>query len=161
MAHGISLPAGGRAASRGPKHLLSLRGDEHLVERVRRGDEAAFEVIYERHVHGLLSFCRHMLGSREEAEDAVQQAFTAAHRDLLRDDREIRLKAWLYTIARNRCVSMLRARREQPDDRFETSTDGLTDQVQQRADLRELLDDLHDLPEDQRAALVLSEMRDL
>ncbi len=104
--------------SRGPKRLLALRGDEHLVERLRRGDETAFEVIYERHVHGLLSFCRHMLGSREEAEDAVQQAFAAAHRDLLRDDREIRLKVWLYAIARNRCVSMLRARREQPEERI-------------------------------------------
>ncbi len=161
MAHGISVPSGGRAISRGPKRLLALRGDEHLVERLRRGDETAFEVIYERHVHGLLSFCRHMLGSREEAEDAVQQAFTAAHRDLLRDDREIRLKAWLYTIARNRCLSMLRARREQPEERIEASTEGLADQVEQRADLRELLADLHDLPEDQRAALVLSEMRDL
>ncbi|MGH8573757.1 MAG: RNA polymerase sigma factor, partial [Gammaproteobacteria bacterium] len=161
MAHGISVPSGGRAASRGSKRLLALRGDDHLVERLRHGDEAAFEVIYERHVHGLLSFCRHMLSSREEAEDAVQHAFTAAHRDLLRDDREIRLKAWLYAIARNRCVSMLRARREQPDERVEASTDGLDTEVQRRADLRQLMEDLQDLPEDQRAALVLSELRDL
>lgn len=161
MAHGISVPTGGRAVSRGPKRLLALRGDDYLVERLRRGDESAFEVIYERHVPGVLSFCRHMLGSPEEAEDAVQQAFTAAHRDLLRDEREIRLKPWLYAIARNRCLSMLRARREEAEERVEASTDGLDDQVQRRAELRELVEDLHDLPEDQRAALVLSELRDL
>ena len=56
-----------------------------------------------------------MLGSREEAEDAVQHTFAAAYRDLQRrGERDIALKAWLYTIARNRCVSVLRARREQP-----------------------------------------------
>ena len=161
MAHGISVPSRGRAAPRAPKRLLAVRADEHLVERVRRGDEAAFEVIYERHVPGLLSFCRHMLGSREEAEDAVQHSFTSAHRALLRDERDIRLKPWLYSIARNRCLSMLRARREQPDDDFERTVDGLDAEVQRRADLRELVDDLHDLPEDQRAALVLHELRAL
>ena len=134
--------------------------DDHLVGQVRRGNEGAFEVIYERHVAGILSFCRHMLGSLEEAEDAVQHAFAAAHRDLLRDEREIRLKPWLYQIARNRCLSILRARREQPGDALDRSTDGLDDEVERRADLRELVADLQDLPEDQRAALVLSELRD-
>jgi RNA polymerase sigma factor (sigma-70 family) len=162
VARTISVPLDGRAArARVSKPLLALRGDEHLVDQLRRGNELAFEVIYERHVTGILSFCRHMLGSREEGEDAVQHAFAAAHRDLLRDDREIRLKPWLYAIARNRCLSLLRARREQPDDALETGTEGLDDEVQRRADLRELVADLQDLPADQRAALVLSELRDL
>ena len=162
MARTISVPFDGRAAAaRASKPLLALRGDDHLVDQVRRGNEVAFEVIYERHVPGILSFCRHMLGSREEGEDAVQHAFASAHRDLLRDDREIRLKPWLYAIARNRCLSMLRARREQPEDALDGSIDGLDDEVQRRADLRELVADLQDLPPDQRAALVLSELRDL
>ena len=161
MARTITVPADGRGSARAPKRLLALRGDEHLVEQLRRGNEAAFEVIYERHVPGILSFCRHMLGSLEEAEDAVQHAFSAAHRDLLRDDREIRLKAWLYAIARNRCLSMLRARREQPAEELDASIAGLDDEVERRSELRELVADLQDLPEDQRAALVLSELRDL
>ena len=161
MARTLSAPAVGRPASRAPKRLLALRGDDQLVEQVRRGNEAAFEVIYERHVPRILSFCRHMLGSREEGEDAVQHAFAAAHWDLLRDDREIRLKPWLYSIAQNRCLSMLRVHREQPDTRSDATTDGLDDEVQRRADLRELVADLQDLPEDQRAALVLFELGDL
>ena len=146
---------------RAPKRLLALRGDDLLVERVRAGDPTAFEVLYERHVAGLLGFCRHMLGDSGEAEDAVQQTFAAAHADLLRSPREINLKPWLYTIARNRCVSVLRARRDHPDPEPEVSTDGLSEQVQQRADLREMVADINDLPQDQRAALVLSELGDL
>ena len=154
-----SLPRHGVFAL--PKPLLARAGDERLVEQLRRGNSAAFEVIYDRYHAALLSFCRHMLGSREEAEDALQQTLVAAHEDIVRSTKPIRLKAWLYTIARNRCLSILRARREQPTDEIEISTAGLSESVQQRADVRELLTDLHALPEDQRAALVLSELGDL
>jgi len=140
------------------KRLLSLAGDERLVEQLRRGNELAFEVLFERHGTGILAFCRHMLGSREEAEDAVQHTFAAAFRDLQRPgERAIALKAWLYTIARNRCVSILRARREQAAELEELPTDGLSEQVERRAELRELLADVAELPEEQRAALLLSE----
>ncbi|HEX2071272.1 MAG TPA: sigma-70 family RNA polymerase sigma factor [Thermoleophilaceae bacterium] len=154
-------PAAARAPVRGPKRLLALRSDVGLVDLVRAGDAAAFEVLYERHVAGLLGFCRHMLGSQQEAEDAVQQAFVSAHDALHRGTGEIAFKPWLYTIARNRCVSVLRARREQPAELPELSTAGLNEQVERRADLRELVRDVQRLPERQRAALVLSELGDL
>jgi RNA polymerase sigma factor (sigma-70 family) len=140
------------------KRLLALAGDERLVEQIRRGNELAFEVAFERHGAGVLAFCRHMLGSREEAEDAVQHTFAAAYRDLQRaGERSVALKAWLYTIARNRCVSMLRARREQAAELHELPTEGLSEQVERRAELRELLADVRELPEEQRAALLLAE----
>ncbi|MGI8749527.1 MAG: RNA polymerase sigma factor, partial [Thermoleophilaceae bacterium] len=116
---------------------------------------------YERYVPGVLSFCRHMLGSIEEAEDAVQHTFAAAHGGLLRDEREIDFKPWLYAIARNRSLSVLRARRESVDSEAEVSTAGLDDDVRRRADLRALVADLQDLPPDQREALVLTELEDL
>jgi RNA polymerase sigma factor (sigma-70 family) len=154
----------GTVTSRAPvrvlrsKRLLALARDERLVEQIRRGNELAFEVAFERHGAGILAFCRHMLGSREEAEDAVQHTFAAAYRDLQRSrERSIALKAWLYTIARNRCVSMLRARREQAAELHELPTEGLSEQVEQRAELRELLADVRELPEEQRAALLLAE----
>jgi RNA polymerase sigma factor (sigma-70 family) len=140
------------------KRLLSLAGDERLVEQIRRGNELAFEVAFERHGAGILAFCRHMLGSREEAEDAVQHTFAAAYKDLQRPgERQVALKAWLYTIARNRCVSVLRARREQVAELHDLPTDGLSEQVERRAELRELLADVAELPEEQRAALLLAE----
>src|ERR671912_506011 len=139
------------------KRLLALAGDERIVEQIRRGNELAFEIAFERHGAGILAFCRHMLGSREEAEDAVQHTFAAAFRDLARDsDRKIVLRPWLYTIARNRCLSLLRARREEAK-LDELPTEGLSDEVERRAELRELLADVRELPEDQRAALLLAE----
>jgi RNA polymerase sigma factor (sigma-70 family) len=138
--------------------LLALAGDERLVEQIRRGNELAFEVAFERHGAGILAFCRHMLGSREEAEDAVQHAFAAAYRNLQGEgERQIALKPWLYTIARNRCLSVLRARREQTAELEDVPTEGLSDEVERRSELRELLADVRELPEDQRAALLLAE----
>jgi RNA polymerase sigma factor (sigma-70 family) len=150
------------AGPRGSRRLLALAGDERLVEQIRRGNEAAFEVAFERHGPAILGFCRHMLRSPEEAEDAVQHTFAAAHRDLLREsDREVTLKPWLFTIARNRCLSMLRARREVPVEDAQLPTVGLAEQVEQRAELRQLLTDLGQLPDEQRAALLLAEVGDL
>jgi RNA polymerase sigma factor (sigma-70 family) len=140
-----------------PKRVLALAGDDRLVEQIRRGNEAGFEVAFERHGPGILAFCRHLLGSHEEAEDALQHTFAAAHTNLLRDDRPIRLKPWLYTIARNRCLSTLRARRERDVTDLEPATAGLHEEVERRAELRELLRDVTDLPETQKQALLLSE----
>jgi RNA polymerase sigma factor (sigma-70 family) len=138
---------------------LAALPDDKLVGAVQRGDKTAFEVLYDRHAAGVLGFCRHMLGSVQDAEDAVQHAFIAAHADLQRHSgREIHFKAWLYTIARNRCLSVLRARRDQPTEDVEIVSDRLGDDVQQRDDLRALLADIHKLPDDQREALVLSEV---
>jgi RNA polymerase sigma factor (sigma-70 family) len=138
--------------------------DEYLVAQLRAGDDAAFEVIYDRYARGMLAFCVHMLGSREAAEDALQLTFVSAYRALRGGDGNISLRPWLYTIARNRCLSELRTRRDAVDvdgvavDR--PSFDGLADQVQRREELREMLEDIQRLPEDQRAALVLFELGD-
>src|ERR1019366_9425788 len=138
--------------------------DDRLVAQVRAGDTGAFEAIYDRYARGLLAFCVQMLGSREAAEDALQLTFVSAYRALRAGDSEISLRPWLYTIARNRCLSELRTRRDAVDvdgvavDR--PSFDGLADQVQRREELREMLEDIQRLPGDQRAALVLFELGD-
>jgi RNA polymerase sigma factor (sigma-70 family) len=143
----------------GSRRLLRLAGDDRLVQQIRRGSEAAFEVAFERHSPAILGYCRHMLGSPEEAEDAVQHTFVAAYSDLQRGgEREIALKPWLFTIARNRCLSMLRARREHALEQPELVTAGLAEQVERRAELRQLLADLRGLPEEQRDALLLAEV---
>jgi RNA polymerase sigma factor (sigma-70 family) len=152
------LPRTGRLFLPRSRKVLAAFSDERLVEQVRRGNDDAFEAIYDRHHRGILSFCRHMLASADEAEDAVQQTFISAFDAMRADARDIRLKPWLFTIARNRCLSILRARREQPAELDDVPTSGLAEEVQQRSDLRELLSDLHGLPVDQRAALVLSEV---
>jgi len=148
----------------GGRMLLARRSDERLVELIRQGDAAAFEVLYDRYHLRILSFCRHMLGSQPDGEDATQHAFVALHRHIAADERPVDVKPWLFQVARNRCLSIIRGRREHADvddPLLQPATEGLADNVQRRADLRELLGDLQELPEDQRAALLLSSLGDL
>ena len=145
------------------RRIALSEADEFLVARLRAGDDAAFEAIYDRYARGVLAFCVHMLGNREAAEDALQLTFVSAFRALRGSDGEVSLRPWLYTIARNRCLSELRARRDvdigdMAKDR--PSWEGVADVVQRREDIREVLDDLQRLPADQRAALVLFELAD-
>jgi RNA polymerase sigma factor (sigma-70 family) len=138
---------------------LRFAADDRLVSLVRRGDATAFEILYDRHVRELLSFCRYMLGSQADAEDAVQSTFASAHRALLADDRWVDVRPWLFAIARNACLSTLRVRR--PCDEVSTdslATDDLAAVVEQREELRHVLATLRELPESQRVALVLSEL---
>jgi RNA polymerase sigma factor (sigma-70 family) len=137
--------------------------DDRLAARAGDGDEHAFELLFERHHGVLLSFCRHMLGSREEGEDALQQTFMRAVEALRAGRRPEHVRAWLFAIARNRCLTLLVARRERRTDELADvpDTDGLVEQVARRDELRDLLSDLARLPDDQRAALVLAELGDL
>jgi RNA polymerase sigma factor (sigma-70 family) len=145
-----------------PRRLLSALSDERLFHEARRGNEAAFEVIYDRYHRQLLAFCRHMLRSREDAEDALQQTFASAFRALPRNDQPAHLKAWLYTIARNRSLTVLRDRREHASEEVDKpSLEGLSDEVERRTELKQILADLDHLPERQRTALVLAEISDL
>jgi RNA polymerase sigma factor (sigma-70 family) len=157
--HQAGLQVRPRPHVRIPGRLLRIASDERLVEQLRGGSEAAFEAIFDRHHRAVLAFCRHMLGSAEEAEDAVQHTFLAAYGALTGSDRPIRLRPWLYTIARNRCLSVLRSpHRTVPSDADGPSTEQLAAVVERRQELRDLLGDLSRLPEDQRAALVLAEL---
>src|ERR1700690_4076474 len=85
--------------------------DATLVRRTQSGDERAFEAIFKRHHAPLLSYCRHMLASQDEAEDALQQAFLKAHQALLGGTAPRELRPWLYAIARNCCLTAIAARR--------------------------------------------------
>ncbi|MGA9859492.1 MAG: sigma-70 family RNA polymerase sigma factor, partial [Solirubrobacteraceae bacterium] len=161
----MGLSAGVIALRKASGHgSLASRSDDYLVARVRAGDAAAFEAIYDRYARGLLGFCMHMLGSREAAEDALQLTFVSAYRALRSGERSVSLRPWLYTIARNRCLSEIRARRDVLDvDGVAADApqwEGLADEVQRREELRELLEDVQRLPSDQRAALVLFELGD-
>ena len=76
--------------------------------------------------------------------------------------KPIHLRPWLYTIARNRCLTTLRARARQATGELqEPPTEHLASEVERRHDLRTLLGDVSRLPDDQRAALVLSELGDM
>jgi RNA polymerase sigma factor (sigma-70 family) len=147
---------------RGPTPLLRLQSDERLIALVRRGNHAAFEMLVARYQSRLLAFCRHMLGSREDAEDVLQEVFAASFNAICADDRAINVRPWLYRIARNRSLNHLR--RVQPigvdSMDIHLSEGGVTtaDKVHKREDFRLLVADVQDLPETQKTALLLREI---
>ena len=156
----------GHGANPRPASASQGRGhssDEQLAHAAGRGDTAAFDALYQRHHQPLLAFARHMLGRMHDAEDVVQHTFLAADRAFRAGKVPKAVRAWLYTVARNRCVSVLRARRDDValgGDEC-VSTDGLAAEVEQREELRALVADLRRLPDDQRAALLLAELGEL
>jgi RNA polymerase sigma factor (sigma-70 family) len=147
---------------RGPSPLLRLQSDERLIALTRRGQHAAFEALFSRYQSRLLSFCRHMLGSREDAEDVLQEVFTAAFNAVLGDEREINVRPWLYRIARNRSLNHLRRASaigvDSMDVHFSDHGQSTGDRVIKRESFRQLLADVQDLPETQRTALLLREI---
>src|SRR5438876_567265 len=154
--------AGSTSALRGPSSLLRLQSDERLIALTRRGQHAAFEALCARYQSRLLSFCRHMLNSREDAEDVLQEVFTAAFNAVLADEREINVRPWLYRIARNRSLNHLRRASAVGMDSMDVhyADHGLStgDRVLRRESFRELLADVRQLPETQRTALLLREI---
>ncbi|TLY56785.1 MAG: RNA polymerase sigma factor, partial [Gemmatimonadetes bacterium] len=79
------------------------RSDAALVRRVRAGDAAAYADLVARYRDRLGRYALHMLGNREDAEEALQDAFVRAYRSLARCDDPERFGAWLYGILVNRC----------------------------------------------------------
>ncbi|MFL5818781.1 MAG: RNA polymerase sigma factor [Conexibacter sp.] len=142
--------------------LLRLQSDERLIALVRRGNHGAFEALVGRYQSRLLAFCRHMLGSREDAEDVLQEVFAAAFNAILADDRPINARPWLYRIARNRSLNHLRRIQPIGVDSMDIhlSEHGTTtaDKVDKREQFRELIADVRELPETQRTALLLREI---
>jgi RNA polymerase sigma factor (sigma-70 family) len=142
-----------------PAHL-KLRSDERLVSLFRAGREEAFDVLHERHHRRLhAAAARALRGSGVDAEGVVQEAFLRAHRQLRDDRRPIEIKPWLHRVVRNLCIDELR--RERPTGELHESdraSEDLFSTLSHRHELRRLIEDLADLPEQQRAALLMREL---
>jgi RNA polymerase sigma factor (sigma-70 family) len=152
----------GLAGTHARSPLLRLQNDERLIALTRRGNQHAFEALVGRYQARLLAFCRHMLGSREDAEDVLQEVFAAAFNAIVADDRPINVRPWLYRIARNRSLNHLRKQTAIGVDSMDVhlSEHGLTtaDKVHKREEFRQLMEDVQDLAETQRTALLLREI---
>jgi RNA polymerase sigma factor (sigma-70 family) len=157
---GVRQTRSGLLVGRSP--LLRFQSDERLIALIRSGHDGAFELLFERYRPRLLSFCRHMLGSKEDAEDVLQEVFAASYKAMRADDRPLNVRPWLYRIARNRCLNHLRRPRpvgtDTMDDQIGDNGVSTADIVHKRVDFRHLLEDIHKLPETQRTALLLREI---
>jgi RNA polymerase sigma factor (sigma-70 family) len=143
--------------------LLRLRSDEQLVAAFRSGNDEAFRIIHDRYRQRLFAYVRQMLAScsRQDAEDVLQDVFVRAYGALRNDNREMNVRAWLYRVAHNRCIDHLRRPVPPAAEIFEVSRKPLHDPVeeaQRRDDLRRLVADVGQLPEQQRSALLMREI---
>ena len=95
-----------------------------LIARATAGDHEAFRELVEVHSHELQVHCYRILGSLQDAEDALQETLVSAWRNLGDFEQRSSLRTWLYQIATNRCLSVLRADSRRP--RSDTPIAGLT-----------------------------------
>jgi RNA polymerase sigma factor (sigma-70 family) len=140
-----------------------LLSDERLTRRAVGGDEQAFAAIFNRYHQSLYRFCLAIVGNPEDASEALQNTMIKVLRALPGEERKIDLKPWLYRIAHNESIDLLRRRREtrQLDVEQVAPGYGLADQAATRERLRRLLTDLSELPERQREVLVMRELAGL
>lgn len=154
---------GGSRGSRAGAGVARMLSDDRLARRASGGDERAFAAIYRRYHQSLYRFCLAIVGNRDDAQDALQNTMIKAMRALPGEERQIELKPWLYRVAHNESVELLRRRREtaQLDSDLAVQRPGPAEESALRERLRRLISDLDELPERQRGALVMRELAGL
>jgi RNA polymerase sigma-70 factor, ECF subfamily len=147
--------------------------DVRLMLRFRDGDEGAFRALFEKHGRAIVNFAYHFVGTRERAEELAQDVFFQVYRAGSRYEPQAKFTTWLYRVARNACLNEVR----RPEHRFTTRPlERQTEDPAERAEIafpdpaavggesalagRELEAKIRDaltaLPENQRAALMMS-----
>jgi RNA polymerase sigma factor (sigma-70 family) len=158
------------AALRHPAHLagaslLRLQSDARLAELAVAGHESAFDAIVDRYRTPLMRYCAGIVGP-SRAEDAVQQTLINTHEAMTRTGEVRHLKSWLYRIAHNAALNVLRAVKDDvPLDEAalgaragDAADRGPAESFERSEQFRATLAALQALPERQRAALVLREL---
>ena len=100
---------------------MTTLSDSLLLQRIVGGDEASFEVLFYRHYDRVYGLLFRLLGNRVEAEDVTQELFLKLYRRPLSGKREHNLTSWLYRVATNSSLDVLRRRRR--DRSHHTSLD--------------------------------------
>lgn len=141
---------------------LRLQSDGRLVSLVRDGYESAFEEIFRRYGAALRSYAASIV-TAQRADDVTQEAFTKAYVALRGTDKEIQLRPWLYRIVRNTALTNIRDEPRAAVELDEAHAGGLSpaEMAEQREEITRLMDGLRELPEAQRAAIVMRELEGL
>jgi RNA polymerase sigma-70 factor (ECF subfamily) len=136
--------------------------DRTLLQGVRHGDERAFEELFARHYAGVFGVVIRIVGTHEEAEEVTQDTFLKLYNRPLADDDDTNVRGWLYRVATNAAFNSVRSRRRRLGwlRRFAGRADRHADDdpldlVARRDEADIVREHLSQLPERQRAALVL------
>jgi RNA polymerase sigma factor (sigma-70 family) len=142
------------------EELSAAGGDRHLLQRAVKGDDRALAAIFDRYNQCLYRYCLAIVANSQDAQDALQNTMVKVLRTLPGEERPIELKPWLYRIAHNESIELLRRRRDtrQLDIGLVAPGSGLAEEASSRERLRRLISDLNELPDRQRGALVMREL---
>src|SRR5882762_4005972 len=135
-----------------PTNAGGLSAEGQLILAARRHDPAAFEALVRRHQGPLYNFCLRMLGQPDDAADVAQETFVQLYSHLARLDEREPLAPWLFRVARNRCIDVIRRRRTVPLGMPDAADDitlaielvdeePLPEEMAERADLQDVLAD--------------------
>jgi RNA polymerase sigma factor (sigma-70 family) len=139
--------------------VSSTAPEKRLARQARDGDQGALAQIFSDYHQPLYRYCLAIVGNRADAEDALQETMVKVLRSLPGEQREIALRPWLYRVAHNESIQVLRRRRDNVtlEGTQEDPVGGLAEQVEVRERLRQLVSDLGALPERQRGVLLMRE----
>lgn len=159
----MTKPAYLRPIAGKQQRAMRVLADEPLAKLVGRGSDHAFATLCERHSQTLHRYCLSILRNEHDAQDALQATMTQAYAALRARERDVSLRAWLFGIAHNESVTILRKRARQVDSsqRGDACASDPHAVFEERVRLDQLVADLHALPERQRATLVMRELNGL
>ena len=146
-----------------------LDPDVALMLRVKRGDAEAFEELVEKYKRPVLNLVYRMIGDPAEAEDLAQNVFVQVFRSSDRYRVSAKFSTWLFTIARNLCLNEIRRRKRHPADSLDApsfddeeprqyqdhKTAAPGENLAESELISKIAEAVHDLPENQRTALLL------
>jgi RNA polymerase sigma-70 factor (ECF subfamily) len=151
--------------------------DAELMLRVKQGDMAAFEVLIDKYKQPIINLLCRTLPDPTEAEDLAQNVFVQVFRSAHRYQQTAKFSTWIFTIARNLCLNEIRRRSrhpaesldeaqtesdDQPARQFEdTKARSATDDLLKNELVRKVEEALAELPEKQRAAILLFRQDDV
>ncbi|HEX5308004.1 MAG TPA: sigma-70 family RNA polymerase sigma factor [Solirubrobacteraceae bacterium] len=152
-----------RPMAGGQQRAARMLADELLAKLVGRGSDHAFVTLCERHSKTLHRYCLSILRNEHDAQEALQSTMTQAYAALQARERDVSLRPWLFGIAHNESVTILRkrVRQAEPSRGSDARASDPYAVLEQRARLSQLVADLHALPERQRATLVMRELSGL
>jgi RNA polymerase sigma-70 factor (ECF subfamily) len=132
--------------------MTTMNDDRALMRRIRHGDEAAFTLLVTRHGGRMQGVARRLLGSRSDAEDAVQRAFMKCFTAARAYRPEWAVSTWLYRILANVCFDEIRRRRARPEVNEAPPPRGRPDGTAERIDIDRALAKVAD---EARALIIL------
>jgi RNA polymerase sigma-70 factor (ECF subfamily) len=160
----LSVPNGVFAAFVDPAPRPDADFDRDAVEACRRGEREAFDRLVERYQRHVYRVCYRFVSNHHDANDLAQEVFLKAYRSIGRFRGDSAFSTWLYRIAVNTCLNHRALRRlptQELDEALPDAAEGALDWVAREEEARRVRAAVQELPEQQRATLILKVYQDL